>query len=115
MGKGYGDVMTEICGSTSDGNHTLDELYEHRRALFLALAAVCEGAWRSRKHDDGYSIDGWFIAGISLPTGNISYHLPDEDWEFLDGALTMDVAREWDGHTSADVVFRLREYASGEN
>ena len=105
--------MTEISGNTSDGYHTFNELYEHRRALFIALASICEDVWRSRKHHDGSSLDGWFLAGIALPTGDISYHLPNEDWELLDGALTLDAGREWDGHSGDDVVFRLREYAKG--
>jgi hypothetical protein len=48
----------------------------------------------------------YFIAGIKLPEGMVSYHLPIELW----GLLTvneLEAAPAWDGHTAADVVDRL--------
>ena len=97
-------------GDTSDGYHTFNELYEHRHALFIALViSHPDISWRSKKHHDGTSMEGWFICGMRLPTGDISYHLPMSKWEDLDtsGIDTLDVGVEWDGHTSADVVKRL--------
>lgn len=48
---------------TSDGYHTIEELYEHRHALFMALTcAMPWRSWKSRRHHDGPSYDGWFIA-----------------------------------------------------
>lgn len=49
----------------------------------------------------------WFIAGLQLPTGQVSYHLPLDYWYQLDGIPTHDRAPEWDGHTPADVPVRL--------
>lgn len=92
----------------SDGYHTFDELYDHRIALFIALAkSHADIAWKAIKHADGSAWDGWFIAGMHLPTGDISYHLPESDWDKLDGVEALDKAPEWDGHTPADVVERL--------
>jgi hypothetical protein len=101
-------------GEVSDGYHTFNELYAHRRALFIALMhSFPRISWRANNHHDGTFIEGWFIAGMELPTGQISYHLPNEDWHKLDGwsiATTLR-APEWDGHTPADVIDRLNLWA----
>ena len=97
-------------GETSDGYHTFNELYEHRHALFLNLmSGIGYETWISKLHHDGTGIEGWFIAGIDLPTGTISYHLPERLWDAatFTGATVMERAPEWDGHTSDDVVSRL--------
>jgi len=101
-------------GETSDGYHTFNELYEHRHALFLALCrAHRTGGWCSRVHHDGSSMPGWFIAGISEVSGlTITYHLPDRLWD--DAVRTCHVlerAPEWDGHTSKDVIERIKQMA----
>lgn len=99
-------------GKTSDGYHSFDDLYEHRHALFLALQqAYPEIAWKSYKHHDdknieGPSWEGWFIAGLQLPTGQITYHLPDRLWDACK-AKELEFAPEWDRHMSNDVVDRL--------
>lgn len=100
----------------SDGFHTFAELYEHRHALFLALAnsGLLHRAWRSKLHDDGTMHDGYFIAGIDLPTGTVSYHLP-----CLTGtpsAVHPDPGPRpaWDGHTPEDVIERLLAWAACE-
>lgn len=103
-------------GSMSDGYHTFNELYDHQHALFLALLSCHAGVlptWMSTKHDDGTAFDGCFIAGIRLPNGMISYHLPDRLWETCRAlkAEVLERAPKWDGHTSEDVVKRLMEFA----
>jgi hypothetical protein len=95
----------------SDGYHTFGELYEHRCLLFIALMRAYHAyAWRAVLHADGTAFDDWFIAGMNLPTGAVTYHLPQKLWPLLDeaGVRTMGSAPEWDGHTSKDVVARLR-------
>ena len=98
----------------SDGYHTFKELYEHRHALFIALLSVIDNAWKSLKHHDGSSFEGYFIAGIELNGKMISYHLPNELWAYVH-ATPLDFAPEWDGHTPADVVERLMGFASNNN
>lgn len=98
----------------SDGFHTFRELYAHRRALFAALVRMMpDKAWMAQYHHDGTSIPGWFIAGIELPNGQISYHLPNDDWDLMaaTGCTETLNAPKWDGHDAADVVFRLRQFA----
>lgn len=99
----------------SDGYHTFEELYDHRIALFITLCEKmyysedCDREiWRSKKHHDGSSYEGWFIAGIGTKKGEqISYHLPMKYWDMLSVHHTYRKAPEWDGHTPADVVDRL--------
>lgn len=103
---------------TSDGYHTFEELYDHRIALWIALLRNIHGSeeydgnpaiWRSRKHSDGSSFPGWFLLGYDTRKGRmITYHLPDSCWERCDFAIDFPVSPEFDGHTSADVLERLR-------
>lgn len=97
-------------GKVSDGHHTFEELYEHRNHLFIALMqAHKEKSWRSQLHDDSSAFMGWFIAGIDLPTGTITYHMPDKLWALTGdtGCKTLTHAPKWDGHTPAMVIQRL--------
>lgn len=100
-------------GQVSDGYHTFNELYDHRCVLFLALMSCKPGiAWFSSLHDDGTDFEGWFIAGMTLPAGNVTYHLPMALWSVAvaSGAQQLERAPKWDGHKSADVVERLQAF-----
>ena len=99
----------------SDGYHTMDELYEHRITLWIAMLRCMSGKygihWRSKLHSDGTSFEGWFILGYGYAKGEqITYHLPIERWEECDFVSeTLERAPEWDGHTSSDVISRLKQ------
>lgn len=109
----------------SDGYHTFGELYEHRFALYIALCKfLAGGEWvgmgnsetgfgnrvfRAKKHSDGTMYEGWFLLGVFHEKGKqISYHLPLSKWEETNFAETLEKAPEFDGHTSEDVLKRLR-------
>lgn len=97
-------------GQISDGYHTFDELYDHRCHLFIALMRAYPGiSWRAQNHYDGEGYPGWFVAGMHLPTGDISYHLPQWMWTMLDNSKipTSLRAPSYDGHTPGDVITRL--------
>lgn len=98
-------------GEISDGYHTFNELYEHRHALFITLLKHYPvRSWRSKMHADKTEIPGWFIAGLTLPTGSeITYHLPNRLWAYLNDIVELPCAPQWDGHTSQDVIKRLLE------
>ena len=89
---------------------TFDELYDHRRALSRALMPLRpEVSWRSKAHhpdDEAIDVDR-FIVGMDLPTGQITYHYPLENWSDFDGVVERDHAPKWDGHSCEDVVERL--------
>lgn len=97
----------------SDGYHTIGELYDHRITLYIALCRALKNGnvWRSQKHFDGSNYDGWFVLGIFFKKGKqITYHIPNERWNETDFAETFEKApAEWDGHTSADVLERLKQ------
>jgi hypothetical protein len=103
-------------GQISDGYHTFDELYAHRCTLFAALMkSHATLSWKSLLHDDGTMYDGWFIAGMNLPSGVITYHLPiDQFWDNLKEINELERAPEWDGHTSDDVIKRLIDWMGVE-
>lgn len=105
----------------SDGYHTMDELYEHRIQLFIELCRYVgwmseerhdlapNEVWRSKFHADGSSYEGWFILGIGVEKGKqITYHLPMTRWSETDFAESLKTAPEFDGHTSQDVLARLK-------
>ena len=91
-----------------DGYHTFSELYEHRHALFAALCNRTRSfAWKSWKHSDDSMFKDMFIAGVDTPDGPITYHLPKSWWGEL-RVVNLDKAPAWDGHTSDDVIKRLK-------
>lgn len=102
----------------SDGYHTFAELYEHRIELYITLCEQisyqpyddsAHAVWRSKLHHDGTSFDGWFVLGIGKKRGEqITYHLPLARWNDCAFAEELDKAPEFDGHTSRDVIGRLR-------
>ena len=112
-----------------DGYHTFNELYEHRIRLYIALCRVyatmnkqskllglkplTDSIWRSKKHSDGkicFGKDDIFIMGINKEKGEqITYHLPMEKWNETEFAETLDQAPEFDGHSSDDVLDRLKK------
>lgn len=103
----------------SDGYHTFGELYEHRIELFITLCRLLasnyklqidgQGVWRSQLHSDGSSIPGWFVLGIlTVPGQQITYHLPMSKWEETNFAQELGNAPKYDGHTSNDVLQRLK-------
>lgn len=104
-------------GKVSDGFHTFDELYDHRSHLYVALMlSHPEISWRALKHNDGSQFDGWFIAGMRLPTGDITYHLKIHFWLWLNdsGIETRELGPEWDGHASEDVLKRIKDWCSSK-
>jgi hypothetical protein len=100
-------------GEVFDGYHTFNELYEHRNTLMLSLMkAHPEISWISAKTCTGEDLGDWFLAGMRLPTGDTSYHLPMSMWVLAcrTQAKHLEFAPVWDGHTSKDVVDRLQNY-----
>lgn len=98
----------------SDGFHTFKELYEFRKVFNAALFNewAKQGKYsvhKSKNHSDGYGCfgGGWFIVVATLPSGDISNHYELKDWHLFN-CDERETAKEWDGHTSQDVIIRLR-------
>lgn len=102
------DDDQEDMGEVSDGYHTFNELYAHRVRLFSTLMhCFPKSAWWSRKHSDGEVWDGWILAGIATPEGEVTYHLPESEIANLPEATEIETGKEWDGHSADDVLDRL--------
>jgi hypothetical protein len=96
-------------GDISDGSHTFNELYDHRHILFCHLALKYRSlAFKTRLNHEKTAWDGWFIAGIDLPNGQVSYHLPNKYWEMLP-IKEVWYNENYDNHTSLDVLSRLTD------
>jgi len=108
-----------IDGNTSDGYHTFNELYEFRKAYNAALfnewaaGGKCS-VHKSWRHHDGELCfgGGWFIVVAVLPDGQISNHYEAKDWDLFAVPETECALFEFDGHTGADVVERLKAYTT---
>jgi hypothetical protein len=95
-------------GIIGDQYHTVDELYSTRAALFIALMrSHASRSWKSKLHHDGSTFAGYFIAGMILPTGDISFHLENEYWRSLESIPTLEKSPRWDGYTTETVIERL--------
>jgi|SRR6185295_5443366 len=95
----------------SDGYHTFGELYSHRIELFIAL---CRELYKNPEYNTYKQVwkcpvlEGWFIMGINTEPGKqISYHLPESKWEQTSFAKVIE-KYEYDFHTPADVLERLK-------
>lgn len=96
--------MFEINGSTSDGYHTFDELYEHRMILFSIICNQNKSlSWKSKLHHEGDMFDDYFIVGIKTPEGYYSYHYHVDHWDKFD-VEELYRAPKWDGHKPSDIT-----------
>jgi hypothetical protein len=97
--------------AVSDGYHTFEELYEHRSVLFISLMKqMPEKAFWTRKNKEGEEWPGWIIVGINDPIfGQISYHVSSTFIPLLDGIQEIPYNEKFDGHTSEDVLDRLKK------
>lgn len=88
----------------SDGDHTFEELYFHRMILFSAIVnSNPEKSFKSKLHDDGSYIEGYFLVGIETPDGNFTYHYKNEYFDLFK-CKELERGPQWDGHKSKDVV-----------
>lgn len=114
------EAAPQITGSTSDGYHTFDELYEYRMLYnahaahgWLAAGIPVVKSWR---HSDGEECfgGGWFIVTTTLPSGQVSNHYKAEHWGLFK-VPEVELPPEYDGHSPHDAARRLRieaEYAA---
>ena len=116
----------------SDGWHTFSDLYDIRLAYNVALFnewgsqpetgsclfgqhsmnLLCSkhDVHKSQRHHDGELCfgGGWFIVVVNLPSGQISNHYEMKHWDLFKIPSYEKAKYEWDGHTSEDVINRLK-------
>lgn len=93
--------------NSTDGFHSFDELYEHRNLLFINLCLDSVFPCWIRPEED---YPGYFCLYLKLSSGQISYHIPNEYRHLIEDRVHGYV-EEWDGHTSEDVIGRLKAQA----
>lgn len=96
----------------SDGYHSFKDLYEHRLALTAALFNTLAKehnvqVHKARYHHDGGGFPGYFIVVAELPTGTISYHYENKDWDKFHILAYESSPVPFDGHTADDTIKRL--------
>ncbi len=100
-------VGPKITEDTSNGWHTLKELFHHRALLFSVIVHdhrdMC---WKSKTHDNGIMYDGMFIVGIDTPWGQASFHYGMEYWDMFD-CKVLERAPKYDGYTPEESVSRI--------
>ena len=93
--------------SVSDGFHTFEELYTHRHMLWmLVLKHYKDSAFKTYRDENGVRMEGYFIAGLNTEYGQLTYHIPDIYWSYLD-IPEIPKNEGYDNHTSKDVLDRL--------
>lgn len=116
------ELPSDVRPHVSDGYHTFDELYDHRCLLWIFGLKYLKGGlietgndqegdvWRTTKHSDGSEWGGWFLLGCCTEYGKqMTYHLPMKYWAYCNFAETLDQAPEFDGHSSNDVLERIKQ------
>lgn len=104
--------LNDLLANPRDEYHTMAELYEYRM-VYNALATVWFGemgrAVKSWRHHDGELCfgGGWFIVCLYTPDGLATNHYKAEHWDLF-AATEVETAPEWDGHTPAMALERLR-------
>ena len=118
MSSSYGKkVVAEIefdMFKLHDGWHTIGELYDHRHFMYgLLVIQYASSSWMTKHMSGGEECEeDWFIMGVELPTGQISYHMPIEMWDSFEelGVRIVEGDSPWDGHDSFDVLDRLEKW-----
>lgn len=91
----------------ADNYYTVRELYEHRLALFKIICHTYPDlAWKTRKHFDGSMFNDSFLAGITTPLGDASYHFKIDRYDEFD-LTELEKGPLYDGYTPEDVINRL--------
>lgn len=120
------NVLIQGCDTNkiSDGYHTFGELYDFRKIYNAALFNEWAKMWnenkpaiipkydvhKSWKHSDGELCfgGGWFVVVAVLPGGQITNHYEAKEWDLFKIPEVEKAKYVFDGHTSADVLERLK-------
>ena len=97
-----------------DNYHTMDDLYTYRTVLFAGICNMnLNRSWKSKRHHDNTSEEGWFIAGIETKYGQITYHQKIEYWDLFN-CQELPHAPLYDGHTPEEALERLKLFVKNK-
>lgn len=81
----------------------LDAVYRERAHLLANLATHYPSHLQYRADPNA---PGWPILYVSLPTGQVSWHIAESDMDLFTHVRT-DLLETWDGHTTEEKYQRL--------
>lgn len=79
---------------------TTEQAYSERNRLIYQALAAAESCGYPNGIQPDPAEEGWVIAYIELPSGQVSWHLPG-------------YVGQWDGHSTAEKYHRVREFEQG--
>lgn len=117
--KEIGDYQADRIQELNDENEQLKETNQELYDFRLVLNALLFNEWaetgkyevyKSKRHHDGeLCFDGdWFIVVAILPLGQVTNHYHIKYWDYFKIPSYERVKDEFDGHTSCDVLERLK-------
>ena len=96
----------------SDRYYKVRELYEHRLILFkIILHTYPDLAWKSKRHYEDEMFNGDFIAGITTPIGNASYHFKLDRYDEFN-IRELERAPKYDNYTPEEALARINTLPS---
>ena len=90
----------------------MNEVYTERNRLIALAAALAErdGMEAGVREHEGEAEPGWAtVVCIDLPTGQVSWHLPDAEADAFTSALP-EYPGSWDGHTTEQKHARIEAF-----
>lgn len=108
------DADLVFCGTTTDKSQgEIDKVYWERNLCAATLAKMAnEAGFEAGLAIDEDAEEGWKnLIFIDLPSGQISYHIPDHILEWFMGLVHYH--KKWDGHTIYDKERRMLRFIYG--
>jgi hypothetical protein len=95
---------------TINQSSTKDDAYFDRNQAVQAMAKMARQLGMKVGLQRDPNEPGWPVLTIDLPTGQVGYHLPEDqvvgDWP--------EYEKEWDGHSLAEKRDRVARFLAGE-
>lgn len=112
-GLASGEFTREQVQQLNDGVHSFADLYNSRMIWnALAFQMIHDNGlyvYKSRLHNDGGSIEGFFVVGTMTRFGQVTQHYPLENWDLFRIPEVERLPWVFDGHTKNDVLLRISQ------
>lgn len=86
----------------------INSVYTERNAVVVAFARLAASTGIKVAAYPAEDAPGFHVVYIDLPTGQVSWHIPDDESELL-SILNTDI--QWDGHGTPEKYHRLHHFA----
>lgn len=88
----------------------LNSAYTERAQVIAALSKIFP-SWLNKPTDEWEGFD--YAVYIKLPTGQVSWHISNNDLHFFDHLERDNPLEPWDGHSTEEKYRRLNALAPG--